>query len=73
MTDDELYMCKYAEAGVDKDGFTIPWCKTQDMACEDVLRFSDVCQYEKDKACMRDQIAEAGYIYSLPGKKGVKP
>ena len=72
LTDDDLYMCKYATAGTDKDGFTIPWCKTEDMACDDVLRFSGACRYEKDKACLRDQIVNTGYIYNTPGKKGGK-
>lgn len=47
-TDDKLYMCKYATAGEDKDGFTVPFCTLCGLSCEDVLRYGDEgCKYTK--------------------------
>ena len=48
MKDIELYMCKYAGAGVDDDGYTIPWCTLNDLSCDNVLRYGDEgCKYQK--------------------------
>ena len=48
MSEFELWMCKYAGAGEDKDGITIPWCTLNDLPCEDVLRYGDEgCKYTK--------------------------
>ena len=48
MTDDELYLCKYASAGEDQDGFTVSYCTLCDMPCDDVLRYGDDgCKYTK--------------------------
>lgn len=50
MSEFELWMCKYAGAGEDKDGITIPWCTLNDLPCEDVLRYGDEgCKYSKIK------------------------
>ena len=44
ITTDDLYMCKYATATTDNDGFTVPACTLcNGMGCEEVLRFADEC------------------------------
>ena len=46
----DLWQCKYASAGEDKDGITVPWCTLQDFPCEDVLRFADeACKFTRSE------------------------
>lgn len=73
MSDTELFLCRHCTAGEDADGIMIPWCSLNDLSCDDVLRYGDEgCRYETEKARLREQIVETGYVYHPPGKKGVK-
>lgn len=48
LTEADLYMCKYATAREDKDGFIVPYCKLCGLSCDDVLRYGDEgCKYTK--------------------------
>lgn len=48
LTTDEMLMCKHATIGRDGDAFCVPACGLCDgMLCEDVMRMSDACEYER--------------------------
>lgn len=48
MTDAELFLCIYATAGEDEEGFTVPVCTLSELPCDVVLRYGDEgCKYTK--------------------------
>ena len=48
LSESDLWQCKYASAGEDEYGITVPWCTISDMSCESILRYADeACKYTK--------------------------
>lgn len=54
LTDADIMLCKHVGIRNDKNGYSEYYCKLCDFSCEDVLRCSDGCQYEKIDLSRKD-------------------